>query len=105
MTRSARELHVAAHEALFKGQMAALVNRRDWELLREVARLAAQDAPVDLAFTDPSRYQLYRHAVTRFHMGGWSAMTPERIDTVSGLSKFNPASGKRQAAVRAFAEI
>jgi hypothetical protein len=82
MTRSARALHVEGLDALLRGRMAALVKARDWELLREVARLATQDAPLDLATTDAARFRAYREAVAHFHLGGWSAMTPDRIDIV-----------------------
>ena len=82
--RTARALHVDALDALLRQKMAALVNARDWELLREVARMAQQDAPLDLAATDPALFQTLRQAVTKFHLGGWSAMTPERIDEVTG---------------------
>ena len=72
-----------ALDALLGGKIAAAVRERDWELLREVARLAQMDAPDDLAMTDPALFQSWRAAVTRFHLSGWSNMTPERIDQVS----------------------
>ena len=81
--RSARALHVDALDALLRQKMVALVNARDWELLREVARMAQQDAPQDLAATDPALFQTLRQAVTKFHLGGWSAMTPERVDQIA----------------------
>ena len=84
--RSARALRVDALDALLRQKMAALVNARDWELLREVARMAQQDAPLDLAATDPALFQTWRQAVTKFHLGGWSAMTPERVDAVTTVS-------------------
>jgi hypothetical protein len=62
--------------------MPAVIRARDWELLREVARLAKEDAPIELAATDPTRYRALREAITRFHLGGWSAMTPNRVDKV-----------------------
>lgn len=42
--RSARTLYVDA-------------KARDWELLREVSRMAQEDAPHDLAFTDPALFR------------------------------------------------
>ena len=47
MTRTARTLHVEALDALLRGRMAEVAVARDWELLREIARLAQQDAPQD----------------------------------------------------------
>jgi hypothetical protein len=71
-----------ALDALLKGRMAAIAVARDWELLREVARLAQQDAPPALATTDPALYETWRAAVTRYHLKGWTHMTPERVDAV-----------------------
>ena len=82
MTRTARTLYVDALDALLKGRMAEIAVARDWELLREVARLAQQDAPLELATTDPALYETWRAAVTKFHLKGWSRMTPERVDEV-----------------------
>jgi hypothetical protein len=42
VNRTARTLHVEALDALLKGRMAEIAVARDWELLREVARLAPQ---------------------------------------------------------------
>lgn len=90
MTRSPRDLHAEALDVLLGGKTAAVVRARDWELLREVARLVQTDAPHDLAATDPALFQSWRAAVTRFHLGGWTNMTPERIDDVRVLD------GRRQ---------
>lgn len=80
MTRSKRELHVQALRILLEGRMSSLVKAQDWELLREVARLALEDAPTDLAVTDPALFQTWRAAVTRYHLRGWTNMTPERVE-------------------------
>lgn len=77
--RSKRELYVQALKILLQGKMSTLVKARDWELLEEVARLASQDAPADLAVTDPALFQSWRAAVTRYHLRGWTKMTPERV--------------------------
>jgi len=82
VTRTARALYVEGLDALLKGRMAEIAVARDWELLREVARLAQQDAPLELATTDPALYETWRVAVTKFHLKGWSRMTPERVDAV-----------------------
>jgi hypothetical protein len=82
MTRSARTLHVEALEALLKGRMAEVAVARDWELLREIARLAQGDAPAVLASTDPALFASWRAAVTKYHLKGWTHMTPERVDAV-----------------------
>jgi hypothetical protein len=81
--RTARALHVEALDALLNGRMAAIAVARDWELLREVARLAAQDAPPELSRTDPTLFANWRAAVTKYHLKGWTHMTPERVDAVS----------------------
>jgi len=62
--------------------MADIAVARDWELLREVARLAQQDAQLDLASTDTALFSSWRAAVTRYHLKGWTHMTPERVDAV-----------------------
>lgn len=82
MTRTARTLYVEALDALLKGKMAEIAVSRDWELLREVARLAQQDAPPILSSTDPALFSAWRSAVTKYHLKGWSHMTPERIDAL-----------------------
>jgi len=77
--RSRRELYVDALKILLQGKMSAVIKARDWELLAEVARLAYQDAPANLAVTDPALFQSWRAAVTRYHLRGWTNMTPERV--------------------------
>ncbi len=85
MARNPRELYVEALDVLLRGDIVRVARARDWELLREVARLARSDAPHDLAATDPALFQGWRAAVTRFHLGGWTGMSPERVDEVSRL--------------------
>lgn len=80
--RTARTLHVDALDALLRGRMAEVAVARDWELLREIARLAQQDAPQALATTDPALFATWRAAVTKYHLKGWTHMTPERVDAV-----------------------
>jgi len=80
VTRTARALYVEALDVLLRGCMADIAVARDWELLREVARLAQQDAQLDLASTDPALFSSWRAAVTRYHLKGWTHMTPERVD-------------------------
>jgi hypothetical protein len=87
MTRSARTLHVEALEALLQGRMAEVAVARDWELLREVACLAQQDAPEVLASTDPTLFATWRAAVTKYHLKGWTQMTPQRVDSVRKKAK------------------
>ena len=82
MTRSARALHVEALDALLNGRMAEVAVARDWELLREIARLAHEDAPAVLASTDAALFASWRAAVTKYHLKGWTHMTPERVDAV-----------------------
>ncbi|MDP9124532.1 MAG: hypothetical protein M3N82_08020 [Pseudomonadota bacterium] len=74
-----RALYVAALDALLKGQMAKVAVARDFRLLEEIAKLAQQDAPKDLAATDPALFTSWRAAVTRYHLAGWTNMTPERV--------------------------
>ncbi len=71
MSRTARTLHVAALDVLLGGRMAEVAIARDWELLREVARLAQEDAPSILAATDPALFATWRAAVTKYHLKGW----------------------------------
>lgn len=83
MERGPRALRVEAQDALIRGKVAAAALRRDWELLEEIARIVAQDAPHDLAVTDPARFTALRNAITRFHLAGWTHMTPERVRAVA----------------------
>jgi hypothetical protein len=82
VNRTTRMLYAEALDALLEGRIAEIAVARDWELLREVARLAQQDAPLELASTDPSLYETWRAAVTKYHLKGWTHMTPERVDAV-----------------------
>jgi predicted ATPase len=82
VTRTARTLHVDALDALLRGRMAEVAVARDWELLREIARLAQEDASLALATTDPALFATWRAAVTKYHLKGWTHMTPERVDAV-----------------------
>ncbi len=82
MNRTACTLCVEALDALLKGRMAEIAAARDWDLLREVAHLAQQDAPLELASTDPALYRTWRAAVTKYHLKGWTLMTPERVDAI-----------------------
>lgn len=94
MNRTARTLYLDALDALLKGRMAEIAVARDWELLREVARLAQEDAPLDLASTDPALYETWRAAVTKYHLKGWTHMTPDRVDAVRrrALDRRRPSS-------------
>ena len=70
MTRTARTLYVEALDALLNGKMAEIAVARDWELLRELSRLALEDAPVSLSSTDPALFNAWRSAVTKYHLKG-----------------------------------
>ncbi|MGH8548692.1 MAG: hypothetical protein ACRERU_08875 [Methylococcales bacterium] len=85
VSRTSRSLYADGLEALLKGEMAKAVLSRDFELLAEIARLAQQDAPLSLAATDPALFASWRGAVTRFHLAGWTNMTPERVSQVSEI--------------------
>jgi len=82
VARTARTLYVEALDALLNGQMAEIAVARDWELLREVARLAQEDAPLILSSRDPALFATWRAAVTKYHLKGWTLMTPERVDAI-----------------------
>ena len=83
MTDDRRTLYAEALEALLRGDMAKLAVSREFRLLAEVARLAQWDAPVAFAGTDPALYQAWREAVTRFHLGGWTNMSAQRVKQVA----------------------
>jgi len=87
MTRSKRSLRVEAEDALIRGRIAAVFKARDWELLEEIARVAAADAPIALAMEDPAMFATLRQAITRYHLRGWSEMTPERVREVAASVK------------------
>ncbi|MGN6529209.1 MAG: hypothetical protein ACTHL8_22675 [Burkholderiaceae bacterium] len=88
-----RALYVAALDVLLNGRMAAVAMARDFTLLQEVARLAQQDAPVELAMTDPALFNSWRAAVTRYHLQGWGGMTPERVAAVAARPSTRRSSG------------
>ncbi len=90
MSRTRRELSVSALDVLLRGKFVPVARAKDWELLREVARLAQSDAPHKLAATDPALFRSWRAAVTRFHLNGWTHMTPERVDDVRELHESRP---------------
>ena len=90
MTRTAWALYVEALDALLHGRMAQIAVAREWELLREVARLAQQDAPLALSSTDPALFATWRAAVTKYHLKGWTQMTPERVDMVRQKADSRP---------------
>jgi hypothetical protein len=69
MGRSKRTFYVEAIDALVRNRIAAVAKSRDWELLEEIARIVKDDAPVDLAMTDPSMFIALRSAITKFHLG------------------------------------
>jgi len=83
MAEDLRNLYVDALATLLAGDMAKLAAARNFRLLAEVARLAHEDAPLDLAVTDRALYQAWRNAVTQFHLRGWTYMTPERVAAVA----------------------
>ncbi len=60
-----------ALDVLLRGRMADIAVARDWEFLREVARLAQQDAQIALASTDPAFFSSWRAALTKYHLKGW----------------------------------
>ncbi|MBK1665868.1 hypothetical protein CKO38_13220 [Rhodospirillum rubrum] len=83
MRRSKRTLHVEAINTLLNNEIISVIKNHDWDLLEEVARLAAKDAPLDMAATDPAMFITLRNAITRFHVKGWSHMTPERVRLIA----------------------
>ena len=83
MTEDSRALYVRALDALLKGDMAKVALQRDFRLLAEIARLAQCDAPLELAATDPALFHSWRAAVTRYHVAGWTNMTPERVTALA----------------------
>jgi hypothetical protein len=76
------DITTEALDCLLAGRMADVAVARDWELLREIARLAEEGPPVGLASSDPKLFERWRAAVTDFHLKGWSQMTPQRVDEV-----------------------
>jgi hypothetical protein len=76
------DITTEALDCLLAGRMADVAVARDWELLREIARLAEDGPPVGLASSDPKLFERWRAAVTDFHLKGWSQMTPQRVDDV-----------------------
>jgi hypothetical protein len=102
MAEDVRNLYVDALGTLLAGDMAKLVAARNFRLLAEVARLAHEDAPIDLAVTDRALYQAWRNAVTLFHLRGWTYMTPERVHAVATLDASRRADPVPQASAGRF---
>jgi enoyl-CoA hydratase/carnithine racemase len=53
-----------AHSAALAGRMADVAVAREWELLREIARLAEDRPPVGLASSDPKLFERWRAVAT-----------------------------------------
>lgn len=85
--RDARTLYADALHVLLRDEIASTIATRDFELLVEVARLASDDAPLELATSDPALFATWRSAVTRYHLAGWGYMTPERVKDVCSKQK------------------
>ena len=101
MSRDPRTLYVEALSALLRGDMAKVALARDFPLLGEIARLAQSDAPKELAITDPALFESWRAAVTRYHLAGWTNMTPETVMVVAGLkSRATPTPSDSPPGVR-----
>lgn len=87
---------------LLTGQPAALLRTAipagDFELVRSVFALALQDPPGDLALTDPRLYELWRAAVTKWHLAGWGAATPDRLASLVRNGILTGAAGRVQLA-------
>lgn len=83
MTSLPRNTHAEALQVLLGRSMSRLIKERNWQLLEAVARLAAEDAPRELAQTDPALFEAWRAAVTYWHIAGWGHMTPERVREVA----------------------
>jgi len=90
----ARTLYANALAALLKGEMAEVALSRDFELLAEIARLAQQDAPFSLTVTDPALFLSWRAAVSRYHLLGWTNMTPENVSQVAETALDNNATSR-----------
>ncbi|MEY4576913.1 MAG: hypothetical protein RL701_1616 [Pseudomonadota bacterium] len=86
MSDDRRALYADALTALLKGEIAKVAVTRNFRLLEEIARLARSDAPLELATTDPALYASWRSAVTRFHISGWTEMTPERVASIAAVA-------------------
>ncbi|MCP3471798.1 MbcA/ParS/Xre antitoxin family protein [Bradyrhizobium sp. CCGUVB1N3] len=96
--RTVRTLYAEALDVLLRGEMADVAVARDWDLLSEVARLAFDDASTDLAVTDPSLFAAWREAVTKFHLKGWTNMTPQRVEEVRKRAAERAAERQRRDA-------
>ena len=96
MARSKRTLKVEALDALLRGRVAAVLKARDWVLLEEIARLVRDDAPLELASSDPALFAALRKAITSFYLKGWSAMTPERVRSVAEEVRASAAASSRR---------
>jgi hypothetical protein len=81
------ELHDQALQVLLQATMSSVVKARNWNLLKEVARLACEDAPTDLTMTDPDLFRRWREAVTAYHLRGWTNMTPQRVQRLIDQEK------------------
>lgn len=81
--RSHRELSLEAERMLFyPNRVAQVLYNKDWELLKEFAKILKSPPPSNLARTDPKRFRLWMQGVTECYILGWDNLNIENIEAV-----------------------
>ena len=60
-------------------QLGIALKEKRWADVAAVVTLAQQDAPQDLAMTDPALYRTLRHHITTFYLRGGGALSLEKL--------------------------
>jgi hypothetical protein len=92
MKLTARQRELAARHLLaHPEEIAVCLRQRRWAELAALVEFATNDAPPEMAQTDPALYALLRQQITGFHVRGWSglnlAVVKELADTESKGSR------------------
>jgi hypothetical protein len=75
MPLTARQSEITARYLLaHPEEIPVLLKKKRWAELAAIAEFASQDAPQELAQTDPALYRLLRQQITEYRIRGWSCL-------------------------------
>ena len=87
MTQTARHQELRARYFLaHQEEIPVLLKQKRWAELAAVAEYAANDAPADLAQTDPALYRQLRQQITEYRIRGWNQLNVEKLKKLAGKS-------------------
>jgi len=80
---NAREAELTARALLAdQAQIDVCLQQKRWAELAAVVRFARQDAPHQLAQTDPALYRELREQITRFFLRGGDVLSLEKLEAL-----------------------